>query len=307
MKVLVVVSGNANSISPFVADQVKELNNLGVETDYFLIGGKGIRGYLKNLPGLRNKIHEFIPNIIHAHYGLSSLLASFQRKVPVVTTFHGSDINDKRIRIFSFIADKLNAVSIFVAEDLAKRIKKSNPIVFPCGVDLETFYPIEKRVAKRKMGLSINKKYILFSSSFNNYVKNYPLAKTAISLLKDVDIELLELKSYNRNEVATLINAVDLALMTSFAEGSPQFIKEAMACNCPIVSTDVGDVKEVIGNTEGCHITSFDIKETAMKINLVLDFSLKNSKTNGRKRIVGLGLDSGSVAKKIINIYKEVL
>lgn len=99
-------------------------------------------------------------------------------------------------------------------------------------------------------------------------------------------------------------NAADVVLLTSLWEGSPNAIKEAMACNCPVVSTDVGDVREVIGNTEGCYISSFEPRDVAKKIQMALDFS---KRTNGKQSIIELGLDSKTVANKIINIYTKVI
>lgn len=120
----------------------------------------------------------------------------------------------------------------------------------------------------------------MFAGAFDNWVKNSKLAIESVMNISDT--ELLELKGYNRNQVSLLMNACDVILITSFSEGSPQVIKEAMACNLPIVSTDVGDVKEVIGNTEGCYITSFDPKDVAEKIKMALDFG---KRTNGRENI----------------------
>ena len=97
-------------------------------------------------------------------------------------------------------------------------------------------------------------------------------------------------------------NASDLVLLTSFWEGSPNVIKEAMACNVPIVSTDVGDVKEVIGKTEGCYITSFDPEDVAEKIKLALKFGKRTTGIEDIKH-----LESSLIAKKIIKIYKSVL
>ena len=99
-------------------------------------------------------------------------------------------------------------------------------------------------------------------------------------------------------------NAVDCLIPTSKYEGSPNVIKEAMACNCPIVSTDVGDVKWVIGETEGCYICSFEPEDVAEKIQKALNFG---KRTNGRQRIMDLGLDSGSVAEKLHSLYREIL
>jgi glycosyltransferase involved in cell wall biosynthesis len=90
-------------------------------------------------------------------------------------------------------------------------------------------------------------------------------------------------------------------------EGSPNVIKEAMACNCPIVATDVGDIRWVLGETEGCYISSFDTKEFADKIRLALKYSETVGRTNGMKRIQELGLDSETIAKRIIDIYKKAL
>ncbi len=99
-----------------------------------------------------------------------------------------------------------------------------------------------------------------------------------------------------------MLNASNLLLLTSFSEGSPQIIKEAMACNCPIVATDVGDIKEVIGNTEGCYITSFNPDDVAAKIKLALDF---NKRTNGREKIKPF--DNELIAKKIYKIYTRII
>jgi len=140
----------------------------------------------------------------------------------------------------------------------------------------------------------------LFAGAFDNWVKNSKLAIESVMNISDT--ELLELKGYNRNQVSLLMNACDVILITSFSEGSPQVIKEAMACNLPIVSTDVGDVKEVIGNTEGCYITSFDPKDVAEKIKMALDFG---KRTNGRENIKHLEINI--IAKRIIKLYNKVL
>ncbi len=302
MKVLFVCSANSNKISPFTKEQADSIKKHGVKVDFFLIKGHGALGYLKNLLFLKKKINQNKYDLIHAHYGLSALLANLQRKVRVIATYHGSDLNNKRARIFSKLSICLSAKNIFVSSNLAKIPKDRKPIIIPCGVDMEIFKPFEKSACREKMKLNLKKKYILFSSSFNISVKNYPLASEAIKLLNDKDINLIELKDYSRGEVVVLMNAVDLCLMVSKSEGSPQFIKEAMACNCPIVSTDVGDVKEVIGKTKGCYICSYDPEDVADKIKKALDFG---KRTDGREKIKYL--DEKIIAEKVIGVYNKVL
>lgn len=304
MRILFVVSGNSKhyKISPFIVEQVAALQNKGVAIDFFSIEGKGVWGYSKNIFRYFNKIKQYKPDIIHAHYGLSGLFANLQRKIPVVTTFHGSDINEKAIRPFSIIASRLSAYSIFVSKDIAKKVLiKSKFSIIPCAIDLTVFYPLDKKQSRVQMGFTENENLILFSSSFSIPVKNCFLAKQAIHLLEEA-VNLIELEGYTREQVNVLLNACDVALLTSLNEGSPQFIKEAMACNRPIVGTDVGDVRTVINNAEGCYITSHQPDEVAEAIRKVFRF---NKPTRGREYIKHL--DSEIIAGEIIDIYTQVL
>ncbi|BDX37491.1 hypothetical protein CYCD_08460 [Tenuifilaceae bacterium CYCD] len=304
MKVLVVCSGNHKSISPFVKEQTDSLMKIKVTVDFFFVTGHGIIGYLRNYSLLRETIKERKPDIVHAHFGLSGLLATLQRLVPVIVTFHGTDISNKKNRKYSIFANKLARYSIFVSEKLARTIHSKKYSIIPCGVDLNVFKLTDQIAARTELGLSNEFIYILFSSSFDNSIKNYPLAKDAIELHNNPKIKLLELKNYSRQQVSLLLNAVNCALLTSYSEGSPQFIKEAMACNCPIVSTDVGDVKDNLLGLDGCYITTYDPHDVAYKIQLSLNFA---KRTDGRDRIIKLGLDSDSIANKLVSIYKQVL
>ncbi|MBS4034561.1 MAG: glycosyltransferase family 4 protein [Ignavibacterium sp.] len=302
MKVLIVCSRNAGYISPFIKEQAEAVESLKIEINYFLIRGKGFSGYLKNLPGLKKKITDFNPDLIHAHYGLSGLLAALQRKIPVIITFHGSDAYLLKIKFLSKIAARLSKFNIYVSKKIMERIDKNNHnAIIPCGINLEIFQPIEMKIAREELYMEPNKKYILFASRFNNSVKNASLAFEALNKL-DGNTELLELKNRSREEVNMLLNACDLLLLTSFSEGSPQIIKEAMACNCPIVATDVGDIKDVIAGTEGCFITKFDPVDVAEKIKLALDF---NKRTNGREQI--RHFDNNLIAKEIVKCYQKFL
>ena len=236
MRILVVASFNKGRFAPFIVEQVGALEKQGCTTGFFGLQGKGLRGYLRNLPLLKQKIKEFCPDVIHAHYGLSGLFANLQRRIPVVTTYHGSDINDKKVLPFSRIAMFLSAWNVFVSrKTLEIAGPKEKYKLLPCGIDLSDLQLTEKAEARRKMNLQADGKYILFAGAFDVEVKNAPLAKDAVALLQDIQTELLELKGYTREEVTLLMCAADAFLLTSFMEGSPQVIKEAMACGCPIV------------------------------------------------------------------------
>jgi glycosyltransferase involved in cell wall biosynthesis len=303
MRVLFVARFNDGRYAPFIEEQACALEKEGVECHFSGVRRKGLFGYLLHFPALLRKIKSFRPDLVHAHYGLSGLLANLQRRVPVVTTFHGSDINDPYVRPWSKWAMRLSAYSIFVSKKTLEIAKpKKSFALIPCGINLEDYPIIDKAEARKKMGLDDGKKYALFAGAFDNTVKNAPLAKAAVTLLPDV--ELLELKGYSREQVACLMQAVDAFLMTSFTEGSPQVIKEAMACGCPIVSVDVGDVRERIGELDGCFLAERTPEDLSEKLKAAIAFG---KRTDGRKAIESSGLTNEVVARKILEVYNSVL
>ena len=310
MKVLIVCSYNKRRIAPFILEQTRSLEKEQIEIDYHKIIGRGFLGYIKNYFSLLVKIKSYEPDIIHAHYGLSGLLANLQRKIPVVTTFHGSDVNSSKAYKYSWLASKLSASTIFVNEFMAKNLRNKRCHIIPCAVETNLFKVMEKNHAREALCFQNDDIIILFSSAFSNSIKNFPLAEKACKLLERATgkkIKIVELKNYSRNEVNLLLNACDCALLTSFSEGSPQFIKEAMACNCPAVTTDVGDIACLFGEESGYYLSSFEPEDVSAKLKMALEYSEKNGRTRGLDKIFKMGLDSGTIAKRIINIYKSIV
>lgn len=305
MRILFVCSKNKGWIVPFIAEQAESIRKLGHEVDFFCVEGKGIIGYLKCWTPLKKKINDFNPNVIHAHYGLCGLLANFQREIPVVTTYPGSDVNDPKVRLFSILSIKLSKYNLFMGTrqmDKVKSYLNNNSEILRYGIMADNFIPMDKHEAREKLGLSQDDKLVVFAGKFANKVKNAELAQKAVSMLEGV--KLMELTGgYTKQEMCYLMNAVDAALMTSHSEGSPQFIKEVMACGCPIVSVDVGDVAEMIDGVDGCYITDRTPDNIALALENAFSFV---GKTNGCKRILELDMTDEQVAKKLINIYKQI-
>ncbi len=303
MKLLIVCKSSAGKIATYIEEQVRSLKKLGVQVDYFTIKKRGFFGYLMAYLAYIKKIWRSDYDLVHAHYGLSGLLASFQFLKPVVITFHGCDVNSIKTRKLSQLANKLARFSIFVNADMPMKINaKNNFAIVPCGNDMDVFKPMEKLDCRNTLQLEQDAKIALFASAFSIPVKNYALALSACNKIEN--LTLIELKAHNREKVNLLLNACDFLLLTSIREGSPQIIKEAMACNCPIIATDVGDIKARIKGVEGCYITSFSEDEIAEKIQLLLK---SGQRTNGRNKLLEQGMDLDSVATKIFTIYNSIL
>jgi glycosyltransferase involved in cell wall biosynthesis len=140
----------------------------------------------------------------------------------------------------------------------------------------------------------------LFSSAFKNTIKNYKLANKALSFFPNVKVH--ELSGHERQDVNYLMNACDALLVTSLKESGPLVVKEAMGCNLPVVSTDVGDVRDVIKETSGCYLTSYSINDVVKNLRKAMNFK---GRTNGRKNIQHLSLEN--IAKAHIMIYRKIL
>ena len=303
MRVLIVASGNTKAASPFIIEQVESLKKIDIHIEYFLIKGKGWTGYLKSLSKLKKKIKNKKFNLIHAHYGLSGLLATLQRKIPVIITFHGSDININKNYKWSFIASRLSSKNIFVHKDQPKKLKVmlNEKDIIPCGINLKIFQPKDKVALRKKLDWDQKKVYILFSSSFDKPVKNVNLAYKSTQNIKNS--ELIELKNYTKIELSNLMNAADLLLVTSFSETGPLIVKEAIACNCPVVSTDVGDVKEIIVKRKNSFVTSYNPKE----IEAVIKKVIKLKKPVPKDELTLQEYDLNYAAQRIKVVYQECL
>ncbi|MBO4918259.1 MAG: glycosyltransferase family 4 protein [Bacteroidales bacterium] len=308
MNVLLVHSGNAVRDSrdyTFVREQGEALRSLGVNVFYYAVQGKGTKGYLSSLSGLKEAIKDNHIDLVHAHYGLCGALAVMQRSVPVVITFHNGETLSSKVKLISSTAAWFSKYNIFVAQHIHDKLFKvpKRYSIIPCGIDLEQLPLVDKEQAVKAMGLQTVVPNILFGGSFSNGRKNYPLAKEALSLLP-YEVNLIEMKGFSRKEVNLLLCGCDLFLLPTKSEGSPQVVKEALACNCPIVATAVADIPELLSGVSQCYATGFDAHEIAGRIDSIIK---DGKRSDGRLKVESLGLDNPQVALRIKNIYESVL
>jgi teichuronic acid biosynthesis glycosyltransferase TuaC len=304
MKVLFISSGNAKSgICTIVRNQGDSLIEAGINIEYFNIKGKGIVSYIRHIFILYRKIRNTKYDIFHAHYSLSAFTATLAGCTPLIVSLMGSDTKTNKIirTIILFFARTRWKAIIVKSGSMKSDLGIDDVHIIPNGVDLDKVKPVtlDRTITGEKK--------ILFPANPDRYSKYFQLAEKAVAYLKENHSSLQVVHSVSHDEIIQELNNSDVVLLTSRYEGSPNIVKEAMACNRPIVATDVGDVKWVIGNTDGCYITSHEPENIADTIKLALKFSETKGTTSGRERIIELGLDSETVAKKVIGIYEEVL
>jgi teichuronic acid biosynthesis glycosyltransferase TuaC len=306
MRVLFVHSGNSVfGINPIIKNQAEALVNSGIEVQLFPIKGKGLLRYLSSAYKLHRYLRANQVDIIHAHFGLSGLISKLGGRHPTIVSLMGSELYENKFwRIFYRYSCTMLWDGIIVKTMAMKRILgKENIEVIPNGVNLDKFKPMNRAEAREKLGWNEGK-YVLFVSVFNsnNFQKNSRLAEESMAVVNEVQkASLISLHNIDNSLMPTYYSAADCLLITSRWEGSPNAVKEAMACNCPIVSTPVGDVPELFDNVEGNHITDFNKKDIAAKILQVIS---KSERTRGREKI--LQLSDKIINKRIIDLYKKV-
>jgi len=190
--------------------------------------------------------------------------------------------------------------------------------IIPCGVDMEAIQPVDYHQARTQLGWSDDKRYILFGGAFANTRKNVALLRAALDVLHRDDIVLIEMRGMDRATVNLHLIACDVFALPTLNEGSPQALKEAMACNCPIVATDVADIRHLLGDCEGHYIISnpcgsatgwvgneHSVQECADLLTAALSLPT-GFRTHGRDRIMELGLTNEQVAQRLIAIYNDL-
>jgi glycosyltransferase involved in cell wall biosynthesis len=301
----------------FVRTQAESLRRAGIGVEVLVLKGRNRKLiYPKGVLQLRNLLNGGSFDLVHAHYGYVGMVARTQWKVPVVVTYHGDDLlgtvmeNGKKARWSALVvaagkklAQHVDA-AIVQTPEMASKLTKSNVFVIPHEVDFEVFHPTERMQARAMLGLKAHKKYLLFAANPQIAVKRFPLAKAVADWLarRDPSIQLLVVSKEPQERLALYMSACDALVFPSYQEGSPNVVKQAMACNLPIVATDVGDVRLVIGKTKGCHVCNPTVSEFAARITEILS---PPRRTDGRERI--RHLDSSTVSERIIEVYERVL
>jgi teichuronic acid biosynthesis glycosyltransferase TuaC len=146
--------------------------------------------------------------------------------------------------------------------------------------------------------------HILFPSNCENPIKRFDLALASVEAIRrsGIDAEVHQLQGVPHAEVPIWINASDVLLLTSAHEGSPNIVKEALACNVPVVSVDVGDIRERIQGIGGCYLALPEPLDLATKLKAVQE---RPCRVNGRTTMQDLSVEA--IAVRLSEFYREIL
>ncbi|MCC8147102.1 MAG: glycosyltransferase family 4 protein [Bacteroidales bacterium] len=298
----------------FVKEQVESLQKKGIECDVFYCNGqnKGFKKYITYVPKLWWKAITGGYDIIHCHHALSAIIltmtgAPFFKKC--VLSYQNDPTKEWGDKAFKFFNKTFKA--FIIKNDSTPYLSYPKMHYLPNGCNEDFFKPMDMQDCRKQLGLDPDKIYILFMDS-NKRVreqKRKDRFNDTLKILKDKygydNIEQIELRNTPRNLIPLYMNAINLHLLSSDFEGSPNSVKECMCCNTPVVSTDCGNVKSMIGDIPGCYIDeTFTAEGLAKGVDMVLKYK---EPFNGRQVFLDKGFSMAKVAEDIINnIYNKI-
>lgn len=296
----------------FFKQQVRTLRERGIETKTLSVPGthlntnehsesRSVVDYIRFYPPvLAASFGEY--DLIHANYGLTAPAALAQPNLPVVLSLWGSDLLGRYGRLSRWCANHADAV-IVMSPEMAAELD-CEAVVIPHGVDLDRFQPAPQRRARERVGWRHDARHVLFPYPESREVKNYARAERVVERARKRfpgDIELHTLHGVPHSEMPAYMNAADVLLLTSTREGSPNSVKEALACNLPVVATDVGDVAARLSGVDHSTVASSDDQ----LVDGVVSVLRADARSNGRSRARELSLEQ--MGERIEAVYRSVL
>ncbi len=318
-RILYVIPGDVGgSDQIFAKRQANVLRNFGISVDIFhLRVWSSICPFLKEVRRLRSVIQKTKPNIIHAQFGtMTSAACAFCNTKKLIITYRGSDLNPSndvsrvRMHLSHFLSQvsSLRAARIIcVSKQLEERLwwAPNHVEILPSAVDLDLFRPMEKAEARFALGWKQDEKVVLFNEGYDPISKGIHIVKQAIKIAeKSIGrVRFMSLrKNVSPDDMPLYYNASDCLIVASAYEGSPNVVKEALACNCPVVSSKAGDAEERLRGVYPSRIVGRNTQELGKALAEVLELG---KRSNGRENVTELSLEH--ITRRLIQVYNEVL
>ncbi len=305
----------------FVKEQVEALRDLGAHVDVEVVAQRrGRRDYLLAAPRIRRRVRKGNYDLVHIHHGMCALACRFIGGVPRVLGLYGHDVNWHWQRFITKVGWGGVAEKVYVSRRMAVGADDPDGCVIPNGVDFKLFSPSDRDKARADLGLRDEDRVVLFGAVPENWVKGYDVFTDVLADLRGRGYPVKELilpaPGQTREAVRPKFTAADVLLFTSRKgfEGSPTVVKEATAIGLPVVTTDVGDVAEVLDGVTPSAVVTFPepwgtpetraqlVTGLADQVAAVFD---AGTRSNGRTVNAWLAWDQ--IGRTVLDMYRRVL
>ncbi|MEZ4902495.1 MAG: glycosyltransferase family 4 protein [Spirosomataceae bacterium] len=196
----------------------------------------------------------------------------------------------------------------------------------PNLIDTNAFQPADKQEAKKKWGLNIKKKWLLFAGvNTQDPRKGFAYFKEATHLLSDkkedwgivvfgktqpkdtenLGLEVISLGSIAAQKVIGVYQAADVMVVPSLEDNYPNTVIEAMACGTPVVGFHTGGISEQIIHLKTGYVADlYSSTDLAKGIQFVLDNPDYEQLSRANRTLIENRNAVGVVTKKMIDLYK---
>lgn len=307
-----VLSLVANPDAEFYILQLRALREYGVESETLTVPGESLGrdpdvhrshfDYLRYFPQVITEAGNGY-DLVHANFGLTAPHALAQVRLPVVVSLWGTDVFGDYGWVSKICSRYADAV-IVMSERMGEQLSCDYEVI-PHGVDFEQFYPLSQERARERLGWDQDAHQILFPSPTTRPEKNFPRAERVVEEARENLSDRVVLQTpngkYDHDEMVYVMNAADALLLTSKYEGFPNSVKEALACNLPVVSTDVGDVRDRLDGVDHSAVATTDER----LVEAVADVLRSGERSDGREAIRALSTER--MGEQLRAVYEDVL
>jgi glycosyltransferase involved in cell wall biosynthesis len=299
--------------SQFYRTQVAALQRQGVDCETLAVPGtadgrdaeanRTPADYLRFFPLVRRALRRGEYDLVHANYGLTGPHALAQSRAPTVLSLWGTDVYGSFGWLSKLVAPRCDEV--IVMSDALGRQLSTEYTVLPHAVDLEAFRPMPRSGAREALGWEPDAHHVLFAAPIAREEKGFPLARRVVRAARERLSTPIVMQTPDgtvpHERMPVLMNAADALLLTSSHEGFPNVVKEALACNLPVVATDVGDLADRLGPVSQCRVGASE-DELVAGLATVLQ---RGERADGRQAVSNLDVDR--VARRLRAIYDRLL
>jgi glycosyltransferase involved in cell wall biosynthesis len=205
-------------------------------------------------------------------------------------------------QLAAFRADAIICKSDRLRDRLWRGKDRRRAHVIPNGVDLARFCPGDRSAARRELGLDPDERLVFFPHPRQEPVKRFDLAEAAIASLaaSGMKARLWVPDKVPHARMPLHYQAADCLLLVSDREGSPNAVKEALCCDLPVVSVDVGDVPGWVSLAPGSQLVERTPESIASGIRQVLERGGRADGSEIRQRV---GMDA--IAEQVMTVYRN--
>jgi glycosyltransferase involved in cell wall biosynthesis len=327
MKVLTVTNmypyAGDSAYGSFISEHVAALIEKGVDVDVLFLNPRlGKSRYLTGLPTLARAIRSRY-DVLHAQHSYCAVQVAALRRVlrvrtPLLFTLHEGEAHSaspagrdraltKRLAYWKRLKRLAMEASdhvVTVDERLVAALAYQGPYsVIAPAIDTERFRPMDAAECRARLRLPVEQQLVLFPASPDRPEKGADLLEAALARMHRRRPHVVLGGRIEPTEMPLYMNAADVVVQTSHFEASPMIVKEALACDTPVVSTDVGDVTSLFGAAPACFVTSRDPQRVAWALERALAWT---GPVGGRELVLAQGLSPASVAERYLQVFSEM-